>query len=168
MMDSLDEAIAAGAKAAIESLDRIIPEGWHAGDPIPSRPLTALGYEIGTSADQIHHSVRMRWDLSGPIPSPRPRMITCCGETAFYPQRVEFFEWPPEQQHRVYGRCNVRMKCCRCSKVQDHGVALREVDYERMKGNAGSTLDMLKLDCPCQTDGPDVYDGCTLCGRRSL
>lgn len=78
---------------------------------------------------EILERVRMAWDLSGDLPV--PRFPCSCGCYLWHPERFEWFEWPEAEDHRLYGRINVDMKCTGCSRWSRHGIAVDEVTFRR-------------------------------------
>ena len=113
-----------------------------------------MPWKLDQTAEEIHAEVATHWDLSGELPEPAE--VRCgCGSSEFWLERLEYFEWPKTEHHRIYYRCNVEMKCVHCSRWHRHGIALRPEAYEHLSAHRTDWREVYKQ----RLDEPG-RDGC--------
>lgn len=84
------------------------------------------------TAEEIISRVREVWDLDGLLPWPRsPLNCASCGSGELHPRYWRFFKRSGFPNSRVPFRCDVGVKCTRCSLVMVYGVAVPQEVYDR-------------------------------------
>lgn len=73
------------------------------------------------AVDEVHAAVAARWDLSGPLPTPRDGWLRCpvCAAQRL---QIRHWHWHTRDNATVPHRCDVAFKCADCSAVWLHGV----------------------------------------------
>lgn len=89
--------------------------------------------------EDILSSVREVWDLDGLLPWPKEELkCHTCGNDQLHPRYWRFFKRSDDS--RIKHRCDVGMKCTRCSLSLVFGVAVPEEVYESAPERAHQQL----------------------------
>lgn len=82
--------------------------------------------------EEILSRVREVWDLDGILPWPHETLnCASCGSGELHPRYWRFFRRQGFPESRVPYRCDVGVKCTRCSLVMVFGVAVPKEVYDR-------------------------------------
>ncbi len=106
------------------------------------RTILAAGQD---TAEHIVARVAARWDLSAPLPVPRPGWLVCpvCRAPDVIPRewRIGARNLPRGAElRRLPYRVDVSFKCLDCSLVWWHGVAVSETDGRRFGSRSGARV----------------------------
>lgn len=141
-----EAAAKAGPKAAPKA--RKIAATSPAGAPASSsHPTTPARLHLGdlfpdATPAAIADAVAAWWDTAGPLPIPRaPIACPVCAGVA-YPRAWNVYRLPTPgkvaHSHRHPWRCDISMKCHRCSAVWAHGLAIIEDQARQYGANTGA------------------------------
>lgn len=87
------------------------------------------------SSESVIDRVKMRWDLSGPLPVPMWD-VKCpiCG-ALMSNDGIQAREWRFREQPTSTNpyRCDVALKCTECSYMWRHGLVITEVMYKQQE-----------------------------------
>lgn len=82
--------------------------------------------------DDVHRRVDAKWDFTGPLPVPKPGWMRCgfCGSDV-----IQARHWKRHERRggTVRYRCDLSVKCCDCSAVWIHGIAVPDEWWHRYK-----------------------------------
>ncbi len=100
------------------------------------RTILAAGQD---TAEDIMARVAARWDLSAPLPVPRPGWLRCpvCRAPDVIPKEWRTIRIREPAGHRFPFRCDVSFKCLDCSAVWVHGLPFDDVSGRRLAGGDG-------------------------------
>ena len=90
------------------------------------------------TADQVLDATRTRWDLTGPVPTPKPGWLACpvCSCDVVQPRWWRFHQRTGSPT--VPWRCDVSFKCTSCAHVWVHGLVL-DADAWARRADARTT-----------------------------
>lgn len=80
--------------------------------------------------------MRGRWDIDGVLPVPLPGWLACPVCRAEEIQAREWMFHVRKGSHANPYRCDVSFKCCDCSAVWWHGVAVPQAMFDARKSAA--------------------------------